>query len=87
MPNMNGTGPNGQGAMTGRGMGPCAQGYTNQTGRGQGMGRGLGRGNGRGMGWNCQARPYMPSKDEYTKDLKDELKALKDEIADLEKTD
>ena len=41
MPNLNGTGPNGQGPMTGRGMGPC--------GRGMGYGRGMGF-YGRGMG-------------------------------------
>lgn len=44
MPQQDGTGPNGQGARTGRGMGNCNR----QSGRGQG--RGLGRGQGRGMG-------------------------------------
>lgn len=47
MPRFDGTGPQGQGPMTGRGMGPCGQG-----GRpvGPGMGRGAGRGMGQGYG-------------------------------------
>lgn len=43
MPNFNGTGPMGQGSMTGRGLGNCG------TGRGQG-GQGRGRSGGLGMG-------------------------------------
>jgi len=48
MPRRNGTGPLGQGAMTGRGMGPCNGQRTNYArgyGRGMGMGNGLGRSN------------------------------------------
>ncbi len=41
MPFNNGTGPNGQGPRTGRGMGNC---------NGQGSGRGFGQGQGRGFG-------------------------------------
>jgi len=55
MPAFDGTGPNGQGSRTGRGMGFCR--VTNTTlrpglGRGfsRGFGRGLGRGFGRGLG-------------------------------------
>ena len=60
MPRGDKTGPNGQGQMTGRGMGYC-NGYENpgymngeRAGRGfaRGRGRGLGRGNGRGYGRN-----------------------------------
>lgn len=43
MPNRNGTGPEGKGPKTGRGLGPCG-GDDNQTPRGAGRGRGLGRG-------------------------------------------
>jgi len=59
MPFMDGTGPWGEGPMTGRGMGYCAgyarPGYPPATGRrwfglGRGFGRGLGRGLGRGFG-------------------------------------
>ena len=48
MPRLDGTGPEGKGSMTGRGMGSCNTG--NPNGIGRGMGRGLGRGMGRGLG-------------------------------------
>ncbi len=38
MPNLNGTGPNGQGPMTGRGMGKCPDAQPAQGGRGMGCG-------------------------------------------------
>ena len=51
MPWGDGTGPNGRGRMTGRGMGYCAgydvPGYSNPS---QGFGRGFGRGRGLGRG-------------------------------------
>jgi hypothetical protein len=56
MPNFNGTGPNGAGAMTGRGSGPCGgaralgPGYGRGRGFGRGMGNGFGLGRGMGMG-------------------------------------
>jgi len=62
MPRRDGTGPNGEGPRTGRGMGRCGKGNTapdnssgntqQQTGpgRGQSLGRGSGRGGGRGFG-------------------------------------
>ena len=65
MPFMDGTGPWGQGPMTGRGMGYCAGavrpgfppgpnigwfGRGRGMGRGSGRGRGMGRGMGRGFG-------------------------------------
>ena len=47
MPRTDGTGPQGQGAGTGRNQGPCSgQGQ----GKGQGQGRGQGQGQGRGQG-------------------------------------
>ena len=46
MPRMDGTGPTGQGAKTGRGLGPCGSGAANSQGRGLGMGRGAGAGAG-----------------------------------------
>ena len=47
MPNRDGTGPSGQGSLTGRGAGNC----TKQTGDGRLRGRGIGRrGTGRGIG-------------------------------------
>ncbi len=60
MPGRNRTGPLGQGAMSGRGLGDCrgtaatderpAFGRGRGTGGGGGMGRGQGRGRGQGMG-------------------------------------
>jgi hypothetical protein len=62
MPNKDGTGPNGQGARSGRGMGNCAgQGGTG-AGRGGGRGgRGMGRGQGRGMGYANQDNSWLES--------------------------
>jgi uncharacterized protein len=53
MPKMDGTGPKGEGPMTGRGMGDCKNapkgaGRGNGQGAGQGAGRGQGRPRGRG---------------------------------------
>ena len=50
MPAQDGTGPNGQGPMTGRGLGPCGGGVR------RGFGRGFGRGYGGGFGWRCRGR-------------------------------
>jgi len=45
MPRRDGTGPLGQGALTGRGFGPCgARTGASWLGRGRGIGRGLGFG-------------------------------------------
>lgn len=44
MPNFDQTGPNGEGPLTGRGLGDC-----NTPRGGRGFGRGFGRGNGRGF--------------------------------------
>ncbi len=73
MPNMDGTGPNGAGPMTGRGMGPCGQ------GRGMGRGRRMGRGRG-----NCGVMPYQPTKEEYKKMLKEEIEDLQNELKELD---
>jgi hypothetical protein len=54
MPSLNQTGPEGQGSMTGRKMGKCANkkapipNGTGNAGKGRGQGKGLGRGNGQG---------------------------------------
>jgi len=73
MPNMNGTGPQGMGAMTGRGLGPC----------GAGMRRGLGRGFGRSR---CPARAIVGfSKDEEKKILEADLKDVEAEKEAIQK--
>ena len=80
MPRQDGTGPNGQGPMTGRGIGPC----------GGGLRRGFGRGLGRGFGWRCQwkfpyAEPVNLTKEEEKKILEAELKEIDLEKQDIEK--
>lgn len=56
MPQQDGTGPNGQGARTGRGMGNC-----NGQGRelGHRQGRGMGRRSGLGRGVNSQSNSWL----------------------------
>lgn len=80
MPAFDKTGPQGQGPMTGRGMGRC--------GGGQGMGRrmgfgrccGRGRGLGRYFGWNTPQ-----TKEEQKTDLLEYKKALQEELEDVSK--
>lgn len=74
MPWRDGTGPEGRGPLTGRGMGPC--------------GRGFGRGFGRGMGFRrfgygmTYARPTKEEEKEMLKAEKEDLQAM---IADIDK--
>jgi hypothetical protein len=77
MPRFDGTGPLGFGPGTGWGMGPC--------GGGIGWGRRISRGFGNGYGW----RSFLTKKEE-TETLKDEadileneLKAIKERLAEL----
>jgi hypothetical protein len=87
MPGQDGTGPAGQGAMTGRGMGFCT-GFMN-SGFGRGMGRGFGRG--RGFGWRARAMQVMPiqrpaviTEKQEKQFLEQELTALKEEMKEIE---
>jgi hypothetical protein len=66
MPNQDGTGPQGKGPMTGRGMGRC--------GGGQWRGKGMGKGFGRRMGRCCE------SLEDYRNNLKKELEEVEKEI-------
>jgi len=67
MPNIDGTGPQGLGPMTGKGLGPC----------GGGMRRGCGRGFGRGFGFRARyATPVALTKEEEKKILEADLKDL-----------
>ncbi|MFA7682243.1 MAG: DUF5320 domain-containing protein [Candidatus Peribacteraceae bacterium] len=71
MPAFDGTGPAGQGSMTGRGMGPCAnQGASRRNRFGQ---RGLQRGQG------CFGCPWRMNADVPT-NLEEEEKALEAEL-------
>ena len=77
MPKFDRTGPRGMGAGTGRGMGPCVGGF----GGGYGMGCGFGRGFG--------GRQFFSRKEESemlgdeVEDLENELKAVKERLAEL----
>lgn len=73
MPGQDGTGPMGQGPMTGRGLGPCGLGWRRW---GQGGGRGLGR----LFGWR-----QPQTKQDQAQALKDYLEALKEEAEDVQK--
>ncbi|MDK2868228.1 MAG: hypothetical protein PWP51_626 [Clostridiales bacterium] len=56
MPRRDGTGPNGEGPMTGKAMGNC-NGENNQSGFGRGRRcGGRGKGNGMGRGWRSAGR-------------------------------
>jgi hypothetical protein len=85
MPFRDGTGPQGQGPVTGRGFGPCGDGRA--FGRRFGFGRGQGRGFGRG--WGFWSRPMTKEQEKmdlenYRKDLESELEAVKAEEKALE---
>ncbi len=85
MPYRDGTGPQGQGPLTGRGFGPCGD------GRGSfgGFGFGRGRGRGFGRGFRFWSRPLTKQEEKqdlenYKKDLEAELEAIKAEEKSLE---
>lgn len=90
MPGLDGTGPFGQGAMTGRGLGPCDYGMRRGF-LGRGYGRGLGRrfGFGRGFGFGYAQRtaftePLTLTKAEQKKILEAELKEIEAEKQEIE---
>jgi hypothetical protein len=79
MPGFDGTGPRGQGSMTGGGFGPCnTKGLVYGRGRG-GVGYGCGRGMGRGRGY-----ANTPTAEELIDDLKKEKDLIDQRIKDLE---
>jgi len=81
MPRGDGTGPLGQGPMTGRGAGLCA-GYPTP-GMGRGMGRGMGMGRGRFFSSSPQQELGMlKSQSEY---FKSALDGVNKRISELEK--
>ena len=77
MPFRDGTGPQGQGPMTGRGFGPC------------GGGMSFGRGRGMGREFRFWSRPLTKDEEKqdlqsYKKNLEDELEQVKAEQKKLE---
>lgn len=71
MPRLDGTGPRGQGPMTGRGLGPCGGGY--------GHGRGMGYGRGYGLSWNPWSY-RQPTATEEKAIIQDDIAALREEL-------
>ncbi|SHL05638.1 hypothetical protein SAMN02745216_04536 [Desulfatibacillum alkenivorans DSM 16219] len=93
MPGGDGTGPLGNGPLTGRGAGFCGRGVRS-AGRGLGMGRGLGYGMGAGRGFGnrgfAQAGPvnadYVESgNQEELESLRSEVQALREAVNQLTK--
>jgi len=81
MPGQDRTGPTGQGAMTGRGLGLC----------GRSMDRGLEIGRGRGFGWKARTMQVMPiqqpaliTEKQEKEFLEQELAVLKEEMKGIE---
>jgi hypothetical protein len=100
MPRGDQTGPNGQGPMTGRGLGYCAgypnPGFMNNSfgrgiGRGRGFGRGLGLGfrGGRGPRYNPDFYGYppysTPTKEEELQMLKNQAEFFKKDLEEIQK--
>ncbi|MFH1890045.1 MAG: DUF5320 domain-containing protein [Candidatus Kuenenbacteria bacterium] len=83
MPNLNKTGPQGAGSMTGRGMGNCGNGQGHQ-GFGRRFGRGIGRGFGRGLGRMFGFSNRQPTKAEETTNTKSYIEDLKEELSGAE---
>lgn len=83
MPALDKTGPQGQGPLTGRGMGLCGRGL----GMGFGRGRGYGRGLGRYFGWNAPKTKQDKIEDliAYKKALQEEIEETDKELANLQK--
>ena len=89
MPFGDGTGPLGQGPMTGRGLGYCG-GYAAPArvyGFGRGMGRGFGKGFGRGygFGWAGYNVPYdeKTALENRMRFLEEELKYIRDRLKEI----
>jgi hypothetical protein len=84
MPQGDGTGPAGQGSMTGRGTGYClgfnTPGFMNG-GFGRGMGRGFGRG--RGFAWRARTMQFVPIQQPAVITEKQEKEMLETDLSDL----
>ena len=82
MPLRDGTGPFGEGPMTGRALGNCRRNPQNSGFRGRRPRRGRGfRGRGRGYGFR---RCFRAARTVYEEEPRDEKEALKDELEALE---
>lgn len=88
MPGFDGTGPGGQGPMTGGGRGFCAEPVSGRPAGSRrffGFGRGAGRGRGRGLwGLGRGFRNRFWASGSETDQLKEQAEVLKQELADVE---
>ncbi|MDD3946884.1 MAG: DUF5320 domain-containing protein [Clostridia bacterium] len=75
MPGRDGTGPLGQGAMTGRGLGVCSG--VNRPVYGRGFGMGFGR------GYNCRRVPYYPVYADSKTNLEEQKAALEARLDEI----
>lgn len=87
MPNLDGTGPWGEGPMTGRGLGRCSglapRGRGFRPGRGPGLS--FGRGFGRGFRWRATNNPnYTVNREEEKKTLEDEKRIIEQRLKEIE---
>jgi len=79
MPGFNGTGPQGFGARTGRGLGPCGGGMR------RGLGRGLRRYGFNGMGRNMNQQDEQKILEDELIELENEKRAISERIEILKK--
>ena len=73
MPRRDGTGPMGQGSMTGRGMGLCGGGFR----------RGMGFGRGQGQGRRCTNKDEQVALEEEVGILEQELTEAREELSSI----
>lgn len=91
MPNLDGTGPQGKGPMTGRATGNCPGAFP-RMGMGQGFGRGLGKGfsfarccAGSWLGLDSYSKQDKQQVlADYQKSLEAEIEAVKKQLAELQ---
>ena len=81
MPGRDGRGPQGEGPLSGRGLGPCGRGLARGKGFGRGLGRGLGLGRGFAFGWR---EPVELSKGEQKKILEAHKEEIEKRLKELD---
>ncbi len=86
MPRGDGTGPMGQGSMTGRGMGRCSSGVKRGLGLAVGLGLGLGLRRGFRRFWdtNASSNDELSILKSQASALEEDLAIIKEKISELE---
>ncbi|RLG15090.1 MAG: hypothetical protein DRN71_02180 [Candidatus Nanohalarchaeota archaeon] len=87
MPGRDRTGPSGDGPMTGRGLGYCAEGSAAPMRGSFGMGRGFGHGRGfaRAIPANIAPLPQVLSKEQQMKNLEQQKSATEESLKEIER--